>query len=538
MNRGEEPLAAGCSPIGSGRSRHEPASTSTDSVAAAQGAGSIFVLQSVGRVLSLAFVLVVTRAVSATEFGRYSLAAALVLLATTVFDLGLTPTITQEVSSGRQQSEALLTDTIVGSALLGFLGYLAMLIFGILASYPSQTLADLAIAGLAIPGSSISSSVLATLDGSRLIARRAVITLVQTAIVALGGAALAVSGTGARGALLALAVGPWVALALGRSAARSHGIWAGRVRLHLAPAASLVRRALPLALASCIGVLLMRMDVVFLSLLTDPAVTAVYDIARRLIESLAYVSSAVTVPTLVVLSARMNGADSARCKAIFCEAVRVVTLAGLPLSIILALSAVPLVDTIFGPQFAPTSIPVAILGAGVWILFVTQVQTVVFVAGRRLRPAIALAAANLTIVIVLDLALIGRYGATGAAVATLTGWVVMVVAGDRCLRRSFGLATPLPSLRLLFCGLATGGVLLLTESSVGLAAVPLAIFVYVAGILLTGVLDRADLCRYWTLVRSRPLLSGSSTGVGDPSAALPLAINTASAQASRPVHGA
>lgn len=502
-----------------GHGDHCPSSPSdahADDVVAVRGASSIFLFQTVGRLASFGFVLVVTRALAADQFGRYSLAAAVVLMATTIFDLGITPTITQSVSRRPWRSEGLLAATLAGSGVLGLFGFLAVMGFALVAPYTDDTLTDFAIAGLAIPASAMSSSVLAALDGHRLMAQRAAITLVQTAVVTVGGILFVVSGAGVQGALWAVAAGPWVALAMGRRTARRHHVWSGRLTPSPRETMALLRLALPLAIASGLGVLVLRLDIVLLSLLAGPSATATYDVARRLTESVGYVSSAVTVPALVILSSRLSGGGHRGADKVFKEAMRLVTLVGLPLSVALALGAGPIMRVAFGEQFTDARAPVAILGAGVWIMFVTQVQTVVFVAGRRLRQAIALAALNLGVVILLDVVLINRFGPAGAALALTSSSVVVAVAGNRIIRQTFGFTTPVPSPQVLLSAIGMGIAVVLLNDPAGLLALPVGAAVYVLGLFVTGVLDRAECDRLWSLLRGRSKLESRQPDAWDP----------------------
>lgn len=466
----------------------------SDRVAATRGGTAILVLQSIGRVFGLVFVVLATRALAPEELSRYSLAAALVLLATVISDLGVSPVLTTAVSRDPHRSQHLLNATLLTSAGLGLLGYLAVVGFAAVA-YPSQTITDVALAGLGIPASAMGSSILAALDGHRLIARRSFITLVQTTVTAIGGLVLIQADTGARGALLALAIAPWMALALAAAFARRHLVWSGRLGFDRATSWHLLRQAVPFAVGAGIGALILRLDVVLLSLLASPADVAVYDMAQRLTESMAYLASAVCIPALVMISARLGTGRREAAGLVYREAVRMAYLLGLPVSIGIALSADDIVRVVFGPAYAEAAVPMAMLGAGLGVLFVSQVQVVVIIAGLRAKLGLALAAAHLGLVVGLDIVLIPPFGPGGAAGAMVASWVVMALAYDRFHRHTLGVATPLPSFRLIAACAVLFAWLAFAGRRIGFAAVPLGAVIYVGSILLTRTVDGADLAR-------------------------------------------
>jgi O-antigen/teichoic acid export membrane protein len=475
-----------------------------DATAAARGGAAILVLQSVGRVFGLLFVVLATRTLAPDELSRYSLAAAIVLLATIVSDLGVTPVLTGAVSRDPRRSEHLLTTTLLTSAGLGLLGYVAAVTFAAIV-YSPDTVVDVALAGLGIPASAVGTSILAALDGHRLLARRSGITLAQTAVTAVGGLLLIQVGAGARGAIVALAAAPWMALILGAASARRHSIWSGRLRFDAAASWQLLRRALPFAIGAGIGAVILRLDVVLLSLLASPGDVATYDVAQRLVESMSYLSSAVCVPALVMISARLGTGQRSAAGQVYREAVRMAYLLGLPVSIVLVISADDIVALVLGPGYSHAAGPLAVLGAGLWVLFVTQVQVVVITAGLQIRLGLGLALVHLGLVVVLDIVLIPPLGPTGAAVAMTISWLVMALTYDRFHRGTFGARTPLPSARLITASAALGAWLVLAGPRMGLTAVPLGLMVYAVSALLTGAVDKADLDRV------RSLWSSSST---------------------------
>lgn len=474
----------------------------TDARAAAQGGASLLVVQSLGRLLGLGFVVVATRHLLPDEFGRYSTVAALVLFGNFVADFGTSSAITRLVSRSPSDADELLSGTLLGSLVFGLFAYVAVVAFA-LASYSTTTVVDVAIGGLAIPSASVLSSLLGALDGTGLISRRAALTALQTSIVA-AGVLPVMLGTGVRGPLVTLALAPAASLLVAARTARRSGVWRSRLRLDLGRTALLVRSALPYAATGGLSALTMRFDVLLLSLVSTAAETARYDIALRLLESCTYLSAALTGPLLFLLSRRLGAGDRDGARRAFAEALRVLYLLGLPLSVGFVVLARPIVALALGSAFRGAATPFAIMGAAQWLTWLIYAQSALAMAGDHMHRAVVLALAIAGATVVLDLVLVPTHGAAGAAVAMVAAWSFTAVLLDRFGRRTVGIPTVLPSWRIAVAVALQA--LALAACRRQPLAVPVVVggAVYVAGLLATRAITGADVARMRSLL-GRPV---------------------------------
>ena len=473
-----------------------------DATAASRGGASLLVLQTFGRVLGLVFVMVLTRQLDPANVGRYSTAAAVVLFANLIADFGTSPAITRLVSRDRRESKTLLSGTLVASFLFGTVVAAAIVIFGVTV-YDGPVSVDIAVASLAIPAASVLSSLLGALDGAGLIARRAVVTAIQTLVVAFG-AIPVLAGADVRAAVIALAVAPWVALAVAACVTRAAGLCEPDLRLDPAETGRLLRMALPFALSGGLSALVLRFDVIFLSVVRTPAETASYDLALRLLEATTYASTAIGGPLLFILSRRLGQGDREGAARAYGEALRLLYAIGLPLSVGLATLAHPLVVTALGPGFGAVATPLIIMGAAQWLTFVVMVQGTLVMSGDVVGRGIAVGGVIAAVTIGLDVVLVPLYGANGAAAAMVASWVFAAGLLDAFHRRTVGIATPLPSPGLLTASAAMGLVVFLLSGSPLVVAVIAGAFAYGAVVFLTGAVTPGDVARF------RRALSGQS----------------------------
>lgn len=476
---------------------------SDDARAATRGSLALTVLQTAGRLLAVGFVLVATRVLAPASFGRYSTASAFVVIGGLLADFGTTTVIVRRVSRDPDGSDTLLTRTILACLGLGVASALAVAAVAVVAGYPAATRTDVLIAALALPSSACLTSVLGALDGRGLIARRAVLTFVQLAVVALGGT-VGVLVAGARGAVVALAVGPALTLVVAAVQLRRHGVWSLRVQGHRAASVELLRDALPFGVLAGISALQLRFDVVLLSLVSSAAETARYDLAVRVLEALAYLGTVVAAPALFILSRRLGGGDRAGAQRALNEAGRFLALVGVPVSALLVGLHDPLVTAAFGARYQGVALPLAIVGGQLWLAFLAGLQGAAILAGDRVWPAVPVAALVMGVIVGLDVVLVPSFGAVGAAAATVAGTLVMIVALGRFLARHAGLRTPRPATRVVAAGVLTA-VVAAVVAPVGLfAAVGAATVVYAGMVLMTGAVTGADLGRLRALTRPAP----------------------------------
>jgi lipopolysaccharide/colanic/teichoic acid biosynthesis glycosyltransferase len=224
-------------------------------------------------------------------------------------------------------------------------------------------------------------------------------------VVGLGGDAAVI------GALL-LADAATAALAWGRLLRR------GFVRGASAPSFELARRMYGFGMRGQIGSLIqllnLRFNFIFLGALAGPGALGLYAVAAKYAEFLRLVPIAANW-VLYPRFARSDAAGAATTSRRMILRAGAVTATG---AVPLALGAVLVIPALFGSAFRPAVLPAQILLVGLAAEGVGGVATA-FLFGRG-RPGLnSLAAgAGVTVTVALDVLLIPRYGAVGAAIAS------------------------------------------------------------------------------------------------------------------------
>src|SRR5262249_46926329 len=100
----------------------------------------------------------------------------------------------------------------------------------------------------------------------------------------------------------------------------------------------------------------------------------------------------------------------------------------LPAALVLTLMRDVLVRTVFGAEYLGTALPMAILGWSMFFAYTGAVYLNLFIVRHLQRLLLLVSAVTVTVNVAVNVWLIPRYGATGAAVATLVSNAIGYIA--------------------------------------------------------------------------------------------------------------
>ncbi len=182
-------------------------------------------------------------------------------------------------------------------------------------------------------------------------------------------------------------------------------------------ARALVRRSLPIGVATIFGAILFRVDATMLGLMKDDDAVGLYSSAYRLLESTLFVSYAFTAAALPTLS-RLSRSSEPTIAEASTLSLKAIFVGLLPVGMTFALFAEPIISTLYGSDFDGATTSLRLLGGAAALYGVSYLGGYVLVGQRRqnLIPWIvgAVALEN----VVLNLILIPSHSYDGAAAAT------------------------------------------------------------------------------------------------------------------------
>ncbi|HET8947010.1 MAG TPA: oligosaccharide flippase family protein [Candidatus Polarisedimenticolia bacterium] len=166
-----------------------------------------------------------------------------------------------------------------------------------------------------------------------------------------------------------------------------------------------------------------RLDMLFVDRLAGARALGLYSAAVSLAETLWILPSCVSLVAMPRLASTRR-ADASEVTATLCRLLVPLVLVA---AIALALLGGTLIGLLYGSEFLPSIRPLLLLLPGVALLSIVKVLSADLAARGRPGLVSAVSWISLGVTIALDIALIGPYGASGAAVASSVAYAVSTV---------------------------------------------------------------------------------------------------------------
>jgi O-antigen/teichoic acid export membrane protein len=442
-------------------------------------------------------------------YGSLGLLLWLASVASLAGTLGLPLTVTRALAEARASADSArpaavlrrsLRAVAAASTIVAVLGVALAPLAGTWFRDP-DVVAPARVAAVAVPALSLAillRAALAGLDRYPALTRAATwLAPAQLALLVLGCA----SGYGAAGALAGFAAAQIVGVCLFASALPR----SGETRPQPVALGPSVRRfaGIVVAIGFLDAIVWQRSELFFLGRFGPHEELARYSVAFGLSSAVMALVPGAFAAVLLPLFAEAAGSDDGQARAgrLWSASVRTLALVALPLAAGGAALAGPLVRILFGQPYEQAATPLAIVICGAAAGAVGSAGSSLLYGSGRHAAILVTSLGAATLNVSLDLMLIPRGGAIGAAVANSLSQVVAVCAGIAWIRRTSARSAPFPIGAV--ARIAAAAALMALPLAVAAPAIrhPLALLVAVAGgalvyaalLVFMRVLDSADI---------------------------------------------
>jgi len=371
------------------------------------------------RVLSFALSILVARKLGAEGFGLYAVYWYAAWMVSQATDLGL-HLVTLRSLSRSFEPRVFWSAVLAKGALTAAVVALTLVALGAGALSTEEPLL-LLLLGVHLLGSWV--ELLGVVLRSRGGIAREGLVLTVLRFAALAGAAWALSRDAELETLakaLALSSLPALALALALLARADLRFRGGT------EARRLMKEALPLGLVSAMTLFYLRADLFIVAAVAGSSEAGFFQSAFRLFEAAFVVSGGVAAGTFPILAARFGQRgfdDLARF------VLGLLALLSTPIAFGFAVAAGPILRVVYGEGFEEAGRPLSLLGIALVAVFANALTTHLLVASGRSRRLVLSIAVRLVVGIVLDVLLVPRWGASGAAFAVVAAeWSLLIVS--------------------------------------------------------------------------------------------------------------
>ncbi len=376
-------------------------------------------------VLSIGSAALLFRHLGVDDAGRYVTAMSIVAVVAGLTDAGLTAIGIREIAAqGPIPGSRLLRELLGIRLVLTTLGVLGAVGFTALAGYGVTLELGVALVGFALVLQNLQLTLSIPLQVELRFGAVVAADIVRQTVLALAVVALVLAGAGLV-PLLATSI-PAALAALLLTVVLLRRTVPMRPAFTLQTWRSLFREALPYAITGAVISVYFRVAIVVVSLVASEDETGFFSASFRIIDVL------VVVPQLVVgaafpIFARAAADDHVRLAYGFQRVFDVALILGAWMAVSLAVSAGFAIAVVAGPDFAPAADVLRIQGIALVGSFVAGATGYVLLSLRLYTPLMLVSVVALVTTAGLAAVLAAANGATGAALATVSGELVLAV---------------------------------------------------------------------------------------------------------------
>lgn len=458
----------------------------------------------------LAFVMTVMlpRYLGATGFGRLYFAISFTTMSSILVEFGLNSLVTREVARRPEEATRYLANAALIKTGLWAIAFAVVAVVVRLGSYPPETriaVTVLAVGTLLTALDTLVTAVLQATDRARWVAASSLFE--KAWYVGLGAAVLLLGyGVVAVAWVILFAAVAKLVLDLAWLRRLSH-----RVRLHSPwrglEIAWLFRRAVPFFSMLFFGAIYFRMDVLIMSLLANDATVGHYGAAYRLFETTDLVPEAVMFALFPVFC-RLSSRDDESLRMTAQKGMNILVLLGVPVATGVCVLADKIIGVLYGTgQYESSVLVLRILAVAIALMYVNGSFTQLLIATDRQRRLVVTAAVAAIVNVGMNLVLIPRLGAAGAALTTVVTEAVVICLNFSFLPREFTrqlrFAVPV---KVMLSSLVMGLALVVLGAQPLVLLVIAGVAVYVAALVVVRALPAED----WAMMRRSLLKAGAA----------------------------
>jgi len=191
-------------------------------------------------------------------------------------------------------------------------------------------------------------------------------------------------------------------------------------------AGRLVKEALPIGLVSAMTLFYLRADLFIVAAVAGASEAGFFQAAFRLFEATFVVSGGLAAGTFPMLAARFGEKGF---ETLARAVLGLLVLLSAPIALAFTAAAGPLLNLVYGDGFGGAAQPLSFLGIALVAVFANALTTHLLVASGRSRRLVLSIAVRLFVGVSLDVLLVPRWGASGAALAVAAAeWSLLLVS--------------------------------------------------------------------------------------------------------------
>lgn len=443
------------------------------------------------KVLSFCFSVFVVRRLGGESYGQYSTVLAYVGIFAIFSDLGLAPYGVREIAKDREKTSSMFSNVVALRLVLSFLAVAMTISSAILSGRSPDLVLGIFVASCGLFLYAVQGPLDMLLMAKERLDYSATFSVVNQLVFVSLGTIVLLKGYGVIGLIVASLCGVLAMASLSLVVIRRH---LGGLQWQVDPSTwlRLVKAALPFGIIGFTLGLSYKVDTVLLQYFHGDAVTGWYNVACNLIFMLMTVSHAVNI-SLFPSMVRQYATNPDKMAQIYNRALKYMFVLSLPIAAGTTVLGDKIVLFLYSEEFSAAILPLRIL---IWVLplmFLSEILGYIIVVHNRETKVARSIGVSTAVNLLLNLILIPRFGLKAASVITVLTEAILVGQYLWILRRELASIERVsaflkPALAAAFMGMAVWA---FREWDL-LIVVAIAAVIYLAGIVLLGVVDKKE----------------------------------------------
>jgi O-antigen/teichoic acid export membrane protein len=389
----------------------------------AKNAFFLFLMRTIGFVLSFFLVMRVGRVLGSEGLGVYTLASTFLHVFVLIPNFGLDTLAIRDIARDRAAAGPYVANMVAAKAALALPAFVLLVGSILLLDYDPATRTAILVLAICLFFDPFAEAAAAIYQGFERMELMTVISGTSKILTTAVSLVLLERGHGVTTVLAVTTLGSAAVVPV-------HVVWVRRVvgaiprRIDRDSIRRLLREAYPLFLTNLVGLLYFRTDVVMLSKMRDEHEVGLYGAAYSLLRALTMIPGIAVMAMYPALSRAYSGsedvpADPASLQRLCDTAFKYQLALGIPLTVGLSAVAPETIDLLYGAEFEVSGRVLQLLIWSLLFFFTNTLLGYMLFTANRQRDFLGIKLVNLGLNVVLNAVLIPRYGLFGAAAATV-----------------------------------------------------------------------------------------------------------------------
>ena len=358
----------------------------------------------------------VARFIGVEDLGKYTFALGFTTMFAVFIDLGLTQALIRETAKFKEKAENYLSSILGVKLSLSVLIYLLVIILVNLMNYPEITKQLVYIAGVIMVIDSFTLSFWGIFRGARNLKYEAISIVINQSIILGVGLTVLYLGLPLYYLMLPFLLASIFSMLFAMFSIRKVLKFKYIIKFDKKILKTLFVISLPFALIAIFSRVYGYIDSVMLSKIMGDSAVGWYSVAMKIPFALQFIPAALAAAIFPAFS-HLYVSDKLKLKQTFDRGMKFLAIIVLPISFGIAVLAEPIILSLYGNEYLPSIMPLAILMIGLFFIFMNFPLGALLNGCNRQVANTKLVGATMVFNIILNIFLIPAYGFVGASIA-------------------------------------------------------------------------------------------------------------------------